>query len=156
MNSNKTINWKDMGMLEGLTPEHSEIVKSFFNKVDVNKLEDNEDAETIIWPVLRHILVQIIDAKNVKRPESYLMNDCLTNPEYFHRGVTVEKLLNEINVDEISEHLLKYCKFLPLVEDYLPNIDAHAEMTLLFCRNYLMKILDKVLNDANCHNKKTI
>jgi hypothetical protein len=139
------VSWEAAGLLEGLTPEHKEIVAKYYNQVKLEKLHDNEITETMIYPIIRYTLRQVLDAENVKIPASYLLQDCLINPEYAHKGITKEKVLNEIDVDEIAELLFDYTnKFVPIAIEYLPDLDAEAEMSIMFCKNYLMKIVNKL------------
>jgi hypothetical protein len=127
--------------LDGLIPEHADIVRNYALQVDIDKFNNNESAIQIFIPVIKHIVRQIVDTKNLPYPEINFTN-------YSDRGVTTDKLLNEININELTDSLYEYCQyFIPNAENYLPNIDAHAEMSLLFCRNYLMKILDNVIKN---------
>jgi hypothetical protein len=138
----KKRNWKESGLLEGLKPEHAEIVENYYNKINEERFTDNNTAKDIMVPIIRRIVTQIIDSENVPYPDSYLLQECLINPDFAYRGVTKENALNEVNVDEITELVLDYARtFIPVAEAFLPDLDAQAEMTLLFCRDYQMKIL---------------
>ena len=138
MNKNR-VNWKSVGFLEGLSDKQAKIVTKYFNQVKIEKLNDNEDAETAIYPVIRYIINHIINSKDTDSP-SYIYY-YLQKPHVING---VDELLGYVDVNEITEQLLKYyTKFVPLAEEYLPNIDAHDEMTVLFCTDYLFKIINK-------------
>lgn len=141
------INWDESGMLDGLTPEQYSVVKGYLNNINPNDLKDNEIAEQIICPVIRHIVINIMQHG---RPydEISLIHEYIVNPFYKEYNITVEKLLNNIDINELSKMLYEYCEyFIPVGVKYFPDLDGQAELTILFCTNYLMRILNKTINE---------
>ena len=60
------------------------------------------------------------------------------------RGITEDDILPLVDVKEITKLLIEYVRvFIPYAEKYLSNLDAHAEMCLLFCNNYVMKLIGR-------------
>lgn len=138
------INWDDTGMLDGLTPEQYKVIKDYLTQINLNDLEDNEIAEQLICPVIRHIVINIMDHGR-EHSDISIIHDYITKPFYKEYNVTVERLLAEIDLNDLSRRLLIYCReFIPLGEKYLFYLDGQAELTVLFCRNYLMRLLNKV------------
>lgn len=134
----KNYDWEKTGMLEELTDKTRDIVIKHFNEVDFFSLEKNEDStdvETCILPVIRRIISEIVP-DNLKVQNSIIQGHI--------RGITEDDVLPLVDVKEIIELLAEYIRvFIPYAEKYLPDLDAQAEMTLLFCNNYVMKLINK-------------
>jgi hypothetical protein len=120
-------NWEKTGMLEGLTGNTRETVIKLFKEIDfksIPEIKDSVGVDTLICPVIRRILYSIIKDHS--------------------RGITEEDVLPLIDVKEITELLIEYVRvFIPYAEKYLPDLDAQAEMCLLFCDNYVMKLIGR-------------
>jgi len=134
----KNYDWEQTGLLEGLTGKTRDIVIKHFKEVDFFSLEKNEDStnvETSILPVIRRIISEIV-------PDNPKVQNSLIQSHI--RGITEDDILPLVNVKEITELLAEYVRvFIPYAIKYLPDLDAEAEMTLLFCNNYVMKLIGK-------------
>jgi hypothetical protein len=130
--------WEKTGMLEGLTGNTRDIVIKHFKEVDFDSLPEIEngiDINEVILPVIRRI-ISVIQPDNLKVQNSIIQGHI--------RGITEDDILPLVDVKEITKLLIEYCNvFIPYAEKYLPNLDAQAEMLLLFCSNYVMKLIDK-------------
>jgi len=130
--------WEKTGMLEGLTGNTREIIIKHFKEVNFNSLPEinaSIDIKEIILPVIRRI-ISIIVPDNLKVQNSIIQDHV--------RGITEDDILPLVDVKEITKLLIEYCSvFIPYAVKYLPNLDAQAEMLLLFCNNYVMKLIDK-------------
>lgn len=131
-------NWEQTGLLEGLTGKTREIVEMHFNEVNVDSLPQYDDellVETLIFPVIRRIIA-VISSDN-----EFVQNSLIADHV---RGITEDDVLSLIDVKEITELLIDYAHvFIPYAEKYLPDLDAQAEMSLLFCNNYVMKLINR-------------
>jgi len=130
--------WEKIGMLEGLTGKTREIVKKHFEEIDFESIPDIEDSigvDFLICPVIRRIIA-IITSDN-EFVQNSLIRDHI-------RGIIEDDVLPLVDVKEITELLIEYCNvFIPYAEKYLPDLDAQAEMCLLFCNNYVMKLIGR-------------
>jgi hypothetical protein len=132
---NKT-SWEKTGLLDGLSDTTKDIVSKHFDKVDFERLKWIEDsippwnktqpkASEYILPSIRRIITAITDGD-----------------QSIH-DVTEEELLNLVDVNEITELLIIYCRgFIPHAITFLSHLDAEAEAVCLFCENYILKIID--------------
>ena len=63
-------------------------------------------------------------------------------------------LLCLVNIDDLIERYIDYHEnLLPLLNGYLENLDKTAEITLLFCRNYINELTDFVLNNHKAYER---
>jgi hypothetical protein len=130
-------NWEQTGTLEGLMGNTREIVIKHFKEIDFESIPETEDSivSTLICPVIRRIISEIV-TDNLKI-QNGIIKDCV-------RGITEDDILPLVDVKEITELLIEYVHvFIPYAEKYLPNLDAQAEMSLLFCSNYVMKLIGR-------------
>jgi hypothetical protein len=128
-------NWKEEGFLTNLTKKESIIVEKYLNEIDFNSLQENSIIEIEIIPVIRRIIMVIISTN--KKIQNRIIHDNA-------RGITTDDILPLVNVKEITKLLIEYSRvFIPYAEKYLPDLDAQAEMLLLFCNNYVMKLINK-------------
>ena len=140
-------NWEQTGLLEGLTNTR-EIVEKHFNEVEINSLPyyKNDDellVETMIFPVIRRIVHNIINSDS-EHGDCTIIYDYEIKEDNW-RGLTRERVLAEIKVDEITKLLVDYAHtFIPYSEKYLPDLDWQAELTVLFCKNYVFKLIERV------------
>jgi hypothetical protein len=132
--------WEKTGLLEGLTGNTREIVIKHFNEIDFNSLpdidiEDSIGVDTLICPIIRRIILLI-------QPDNKLVQDSIIKDHV--RGITEDDVLSLVDVKEITELLIEYARvFIPYAEKYFPDLDAQAEMSILFCSNYVMKLIDR-------------
>jgi hypothetical protein len=138
MKSMKNYDWEKTGMLEGLTGSTREIVIKHFKEINFDSIPDIDESieiETIICPVIRRIISEIT-------PDNPLVQNNIIKDHA--RGITEDDILPLVDVKEITELLIEYVRvFIPYAEKYLSNLDAQAEMCLLFCSNYVMKLIDR-------------
>jgi hypothetical protein len=130
-------NWEQTGTLEGLMGNTREIVIKHFKEIDFESIPETEDSivSTLICPVIRRIISEIV-TDNLKI-QNGIIKDCV-------RGITEDDILPLVDVKEITELLIEYVHvFIPYAEKYLPNLDTQAEMSLLFCSNYVMKLIGR-------------
>lgn len=126
-------------MLEGLEGEIREMMLSMFEKVDFSNINDVITEQTML-PVLRH-MVAIVE---MKTPEDIEWR---------------KKLWNMIDVPEVQKELQTFNEeFMLIAEEYLPHLDAQAEMTVLFCTNYITGMVNKYMQsipkpEVNNNNK---
>jgi len=133
MNKDLNYDWEKSGMLEGLTGNTREIVIKHFNEINFESLPDGIDE--IITPVIRHIISEI-------QPDNLKVQDSIIKDH--DRGITEDDILPLVDVKEITELLIEYVRvFIPYAEKYLPDLDAQAEMSVLFCNNYVMKLIGR-------------
>jgi Mg/Co/Ni transporter MgtE len=103
--------------------------------VDYDRIKRNETIQCIA-PSIRHILCKILDTENQ-------INIFKREPN------TQIEVMGMFNVNEIIDGLdTLYSELLPISEQYLPNIDNQAELTALFCSNYIHTLIKKVKNNA--------
>ena len=142
----KKLNEEDVELkLEGLSGLTYDKCKQFYNEIDLD-LIINGDTKQVIFPVIRYITSKVIfsgtpEAKNEnnKRPVNY----CITD-EYC--GVTSSKVLNLINTNDIVKTLeTAMTEFFPISNKYFTSIDAQAELTVLFCDDYIMSLVNKIV-----------
>ena len=110
-------------MLQGIGGIHRDILKVLYMRVDRSTIHDPITYQTIL-PVLRMIYSKI-----------FLDNR-------FHRFEDDKNLrvaiFEQINVQEVTDELKTFnSAFLPIAEHFLPHLDWQAEMTALFCDNYV-------------------
>ncbi|MFA5207277.1 MAG: hypothetical protein WC428_01215 [Candidatus Paceibacterota bacterium] len=131
-------NWEKTGMLEGLTGNTRETVIKLFKEIDfksIPEIKDSVGVDTLICPVIRRIV-------SVITPDNLLVQNSIIKDH--SREITEEDVLPLIDVKEITELLIEYVRvFIPYAEKYLPDLDAQAEMCLLFCDNYVMKLIGR-------------
>jgi len=123
-NEMKNINLNECGLLYGLSPINYNIVKLHQENIDYNRIKKDETIQCIA-PSIRHILCKILDTENQfhifkREPDAQI------------------SVMNMFNVNDIIDGLdTLYSELLPISEKYLPNIDNQAELTALFCSNYV-------------------
>jgi len=130
--------------LEGLSGLTYDKCKQFYNEIDLD-LINNVDTKELIFPVIRYITSKVIfsgtpEAKqeNSKRPVYCIVDE--------FRGITSDKVLNLINTSDIVKKLeIIMVEFFPQSNKYLPSLDAQAELTVLFCDDYIMSLVNKIV-----------
>ena len=128
----KTINLDRCGLLFGLSGLNYDTVKSYMQSIDYDRPK-NEIVIQCIAPVVRRTLCRILETEH----QMYRLK---SNPEM------VDKVMAEFNVNEISDELdVIYSELVPVMEKYLSLIDVQAEITVLFCDNYVHYLMKKVL-----------
>jgi hypothetical protein len=126
-------NWEKEGQLEGLTIEEKEIISSWFNQIDFDDML-NERAKEVITAVLRHIYHLIAREKG---------QNCLIRE--YPKKYPVDEMLAMVDVKEVADTYDNYCEhFEPEGEKWLTSLDSGAELTVLFCENYVMSLIVKI------------
>jgi len=119
-------------MLEGLSGEFRNRIKELYDKVDFNSIKDQEKSS--YFGVIRYISCLILS------PDKEHRLYCMQKDNW--RGIKPEDVFLMINVNEIMEKLENFYKdFLPISEKYFQHIDAHAEMMVIFSRNYVFGLI---------------
>jgi len=114
-------------MLQGLHGFDRDAVKVLYLRVDCSTINDPITDQTIL-PVLRMIYSKIFLDRKFFRFE----DDKKLQVNIFER----------INVQQLTEELKIFnTAFLPVAEEYLTHLDVQAEMTALFCDNYVHRAL---------------
>ena len=94
----------------------------------------NERAKEVITAVLRHIYYLIAREKS----QISLIRD---NPVKY----PVDKMLAMVDGKEIADTYDNYCEhFEPEAARWLTSLDSGAELTVLFCENYVMSLIVKI------------
>jgi hypothetical protein len=79
---------------------------------------------------------------------SYIVSRLLDKSDLNPRVRNLD-LLSLIDIDDITLRYIDfYEKIIPLLNKYLDSLDNEAEMTLLFCRNYVLEIVKFSLSDS--------
>lgn len=126
----KTIDLDKSGLLYGFNGINYDIIKSYMESVDYDKIKMDETVQCVA-PAIRRILTMILETENQK----YIFKK---EPN------TQIEVMGMFDANEIAEGLDKlYSELLPVFGKYLPNIDSQAELTLLFCDNYVYKLIEK-------------
>lgn len=125
--------WEKEGYLEGLTNEEKEIIISWFNQINFDNIH-NKRAKEVITAILRHIYCLIARERN----QISLIKDM---PEKF----PVDKMLAMVDIKEVVYAYDNYCEYFePEAARWLTSLDSGAELTVLFCENYVMSLIVKV------------
>jgi len=107
-------------------------IEYYLNKItyknDVEYCDINDD---VVLQCLAPIICCIV-RKLVKRDNPFI-ND------------NFDLLIRMINVEKITNKFVKYSsEFIPIAEVFLSNLDAQAELTLLFCNNYVWGLVNRI------------
>ena len=133
----KTIeDWSNSGLLHGLPKDKKQEMVHYFNKVveyheKFKNIIKSDRTITVILPVVRRIYGLIIEKK-------FRFLETPSNAEKVLKFVDVEEIYNELDSFSYS--------FSPIAETFLESIDSEANMTVLFCENYIFRIMEKVKN----------
>jgi len=138
--------WEETGLLSCAEGEFREDLISSFNIasniIKEKKLSrDADNVVTYIFPIVRRILHILENSKE---------NDSTGEHSYvypLHKNQDIIPIIKKnIDWEELINEFFEYYKvFLPICEKYLHSVDACAEMTAMFCYNYVMEKTDKVL-----------
>lgn len=129
----KKVNLDKCGLLCGLNDINYDTIKSYMESVDYDRIKRDETIQCIT-PSIRHILCEILDTENQ-------LNIFKREPN------TQISVMGMFNVNEIIDGLdILYSELLPIHEKYLPNVDNQAELTTLFCNNYIHTLIRQVKN----------
>jgi len=102
---------------------------TYKNDVDIDNTEDV--ALQCIAPIVTCVVREI-----VKRDNPFI-------DEYFNL------LIRMINVENITKEFITYSsQFITIAHNYLSNLDSQAELTLLFCNNYVWGLVN-ILHQGN-------
>ena len=123
-------------MLEGFSGIDRDTVKSYLQQIDINSITDPTTRQTIA-PVIRRVYTLIFSP------------DC-----QFYRfkdnNILQGEIFSLVNVQSITKQLVEFNEyFLPIATTYLPHVDTQAEMTSLFCNNYMHGLLKEFYNKNN-------
>jgi len=107
-----------------VSDEELKILECYYNRITYTK---DDDFDTILHACLACIISKILKGDNPYVEE--------------HK----DTLINIISVDNITRDLKVFCdNYIPISMDYLKYLDIQAEMVLLFCRNYVFGLVDRV------------
>jgi hypothetical protein len=136
----KTVNLDACGLLRGLDGINYDTIKSYMKSVDYNRMKRDETIQCIA-PSIRRILCKILETEN--------------QFNIFQREPNIQiEVMSMFNVNDIIDGLdTIYSELLPITEKYLPNIDSQAELTMLFCDNYVHTLIKK---SQIKNNKETV
>lgn len=127
----KIMNLDKSGLLDDLSGINYETIKSYMENVDYDRIKRDETIQCIA-PSIRRILCKILETEN----QFYVFKK---------EQKTQIKVMSMFNVNDIIDGLdTLYSELLPISEKYLPNIDNQAELTALFCDNYVHTLIKKV------------
>ena len=127
--------WEEDGYLEGLTAEEKVTIISWFDQINFDEMI-NKRAREVVTAVLRQIYCIIARERN---------QNCLIqgSPEKY----PVDIMLAMVNIAEVADTYDDYCEhFEPEAVLWLTCIDGGAELTVLFCENYVMSLIIKADN----------
>jgi hypothetical protein len=127
----KKINLDEYGLLYGLNGINYDTIKSYMEGINYDRIKRDETIQCIA-PSIRHILCKILETENQ-------FNIFKREPN------TQIEVMSMVNVNDIIDGLDSlYSELLPISERYLPNIDNQAELTVLFCNNYVYTLMKRV------------
>jgi hypothetical protein len=127
----KGINLDEHGLLYGLNGINYDTIKAYMESIDYDRIKRDETIQCIA-PSIRQILCKILETENQ-------FNIFKREPN------TQIEVMSMVKVNEIIDGLdTLYSELLPLSEKYLPNIDNQAELTVLFCNNYVHTLIKRV------------
>jgi len=122
-------------LLEGLEDEKLVLVENLYNQINFHDIKHNRVLLQLTPAILRHLVHYITDTGQY---------GCSVIHDNW-RGLTPEKVLALIDVEEVIASLDFYCsEFIPLAEKYLNHLDAQAEMAVKFSENYIFSLIDKI------------
>jgi hypothetical protein len=127
----KKINLDEYGLLYGLNGINYDTIKSYMEGINYDRIKRDETIQCIA-PSIRHILCKILETEN--------------QFNIFERELNTQiEVMYMVNVNDIIDGLDSlYSELLPISERYLPNIDNQAELTVLFCNNYVHTLIKRV------------
>ena len=120
---------------------HPDIEKKYIgyylNKITYkNDVEYSDNNDDVVFQCLAPIICCIV-RKIVKRDNPFI-ND------------NFDLLIRMIDVEKITNEFVKYSsEFISISENFLSNLDAQAELTLLFCNNYVWGLVNRIVNNKN-------
>ena len=130
----ETKNWVETGLLHGLDGKTSVVVEKYLNEIDSDFMKHKPHLEkefgTVFPAVVRHIIRTIFQREEI---------------EGVIKGISTNELLDAVDIKEVSDMYLIYIEnFIPYGRKYLPHIDSDAHLTLMFCDNYVFRMIDRV------------
>jgi len=126
----KKTNLDEHGLLYGLNGINYDTIKSYMENIDYDRIKRDETIQ-FIAPSIRHIICRILETENQ-------INIFKREPN------TQIEVMGMVNVNDIIDGLdTLYLDLLSVSEKYLPNIDNQAELTSLFCNNYVYTLIKR-------------
>lgn len=125
------INYIETGILYGLDIETANLIQKYTKQIN-SSLITNERTEHTIIPIIRYIITHIV----IPEEQGFFLHN---------NKNLVNTFLEEISVDDIVIKLNKMNdEFLPISKSYLKNIDIEAELSVLFCNDYIQGLINKL------------
>lgn len=122
-------------VLHGLQGKSYDIAKALIAQIDYASLK-NDITVQCIAPIIRCIVTKILPSKDTPgKPQL---------PFFRREEERQQKCIEVIDVAEIAERLDEiYTHFLPIAEIHFPKADMQAELSLIFCNDYVYGLIEK-------------
>ena len=133
----------------GLEKEDQDMLRPFFEKIQ-SKVENsniNEHGKYCFYPILRTIFLSLkVGYFGNKKDGIFWLEK---HPEA--RLIVCEK----IDVNHLFERYEEFYKnIIPVVEPYFKNLDAHAEINLMFCKDYVFYLVSEYKKEMENQKNK--